>query len=126
MTTTDLITGPELEARALRLYLAQGTFAERGLQPTATADRRMLATDIEVLVRQYTSVFHLTRRHLECKTGKIQPLDRILWLSGVRNLLRADSTYLVASDVDFGASDFAARLDVQLFSVQNIETWEKS
>ncbi len=126
MASTDSMTGPELEARALRLYLAQGTFAERGLLPTATADRRMLATDIDVLVSEYTSGFHLTRRHLECKTGKIALLDRILWLSGVRTLLHADSTYLVASDIDFGASEFAARLDVQLFSIQNIEAWEKS
>lgn len=124
--TADQLTGSELEARALRLYLAQGTFAERGLLPAATSDRRMLATDIDVLVSEYTSGFHLTRRHLECKTGKIAMLDRILWLSGVRTLLRADSTYLIASDIDFAATPFARGLQVELFSIQHLEGWEKS
>ena len=96
-----------LEARAHRLFLAQGLFAERGLLPTATPDRRMLATDIDVLVSEYGSGFHLTRRHVECKSGKFALLDRILWLNGVRTLLRADSSYLVATDIDLSASDFA-------------------
>ena len=101
--------GLTLEARAHRLFLAQGSFAERGLLPTATADRRMLATDIDVLVSEYGSGFHLTRRHVECKSGKFKLLDRILWLNGVRTLLRANSSYLIATDVDLSASDFAAR-----------------
>lgn len=50
---SDSSAGPLLEARAQRLFLAQGSFAERGLLPTATADRRMLATDIDVLVSEY-------------------------------------------------------------------------
>ena len=81
---TETSAGLTFEARAHRLFLAQGSFAERGLLPSATPDRRMLATDIDVLVSEYGSGFHLTRRHVECKSGKFSLLDRILWLNGVR------------------------------------------
>ena len=118
--------GRTFEARAHRLFLAQGSFAEHGLLPTATPDRRMLATDIDVLVSEYGSGFHLTRRHVECKSGRFSLLDRILWLNGVRTLLHADSSYLIATDVDLSASEFARLLDVQLFTGQHLDAWERS
>lgn len=123
---SDSSAGPTLEARAQRLFLAQGSFAERGVFPTATADRRMLATDIDVLVSEYVSGFHLTRRHVECKSGKFSLLDRILWLNGVRTLLHADSSYLIAEDVDLQATEFARGLDVELFTTKHLDVWEKS
>ena len=122
----DSPAGSLLEARAQRLFLAQGSFAERGVLPTATPDRRMLATDIDVLVSEYVSGFHLTRRHVECKSGKFALLDRILWLNGVRTLLRADSSYLIAGDVDLEATDFARSLDVELFTTKHLDAWEQS
>lgn len=118
--------GTLLEARVQRLFLAQGSFAERGLIPAATTDRRMLATDIDVLISEYVSGFHITRRHIECKTGKFPLLDRILWLRGVRAMLGADSSYLIASDVDLEADAFARSLQVEIFSVAQLESWEMS
>ena len=79
MVATPL-AGAGLEARVQRLFLAQGVFAERHLFPTASPDHRMLATDIDVLISEYVSGFHVTRRHAECKGGKTRLLDRILWL----------------------------------------------
>lgn len=118
--------GVLLEARVQRLFLAQGSFAERALVPAATANRKMLATDIDVLVSEYVSGFHITRRHIECKSGKFQLLDRILWLRGVRAMLGADSSYLIASDVDLDAELFARSLQVEIFSIAQLESWEVS
>jgi hypothetical protein len=118
--------GAALEARVQRLFLAQGSFAERGLVPTATSDHRMLATDIDVLVSEYVSGFHVTKRHIECKTGKYQLLDRILWLRGVRAMLGADSSYLIAVDIDLDAEAFARSLQVGIFSIAQLEAWEAS
>ncbi len=86
----------------------------------------MLATDVDVLVSEYASGFHLTRLHAECKGGKIAVLDRVLWLSGLRALLRADATYLVAADLDLDASQFATSLDVQLLTFKQLDSWESS
>lgn len=116
--------GVGLEARVERVFLAQGVLAERRLQPAASSDHRMLATDIDVLVSEYGSGFHLTRRHAECKGGTVPVLDRILWLNGVRSLLGADASYLVLKDVDYDAAHFAKDLDVQLLSEKQIGKWE--
>ncbi len=118
--------GVGLEARLLRVFLAQGSFAEKRLFPAADANRRMLATDIDVLVSEYGSGFHLTRRHVECKGGKAPVLDRILWLAGVRTLLEAEASYLVLKEVNYEAARFAWDLNVQLISHKQLVDWETS
>lgn len=119
-------SGIGLEARVQRFFLAQGIFAERHLFPTASPDHRMLATDIDVLVSEYASGFHITQRHAECKGGKVQLLDRILWLSGVRTLLKADGSYLIISSYDKDASNFASALNIQLLTIKQLGEWETS
>ncbi len=57
---------------------------------------------------------------------KFSLLDRILWLNGVGTPPRADSTDLIAADVDLSASEFARSLDVELFTDQHLGAWEKS
>ena len=117
--------GDALEARVQRLFLAQGVFAERTLFPAADAGHRLLATDIDVLVSEYSSGFHLTRRHAECKTGKnVRVLDRVLWLSGVRAMLGADASYLVLESFKEDAADFAKSLSVDVLKIKQLETWE--
>ena len=119
--------GVILEARVQRLFLAQGVFAERSLWPAADIGHRLLATDIDVLVSEYSSGFHLTRRHAECKTGRnVRTLDRVLWLNGVRSMLGADASYLVLEAFDEDASEFAKSLSVDVMTVKQLETWEKA
>ena len=119
--------GVSLEARVQRMFLAQGIFAERSLYPAADTGHKMLATDIDVLASEYSSGFHLTRRHAECKSGRrVSTLDRVLWLTGVRSLLGADASYLVLASFDEDAADFAKTLDVDVLTVKQLETWEKS
>ena len=120
------VGGIGLEARVQRYFLAQGVFAERHLFPTASPNHRMLATDIDVLVSEYAGGFHITRRHAECKGGKVHLLDRIFWLSGVRTLLKADGSYLIISNYDKDASDFASALNIQLLTIKQLEGWETS
>ena len=120
-------SGVSLEARVQRLFSAQGIFAERSLSPAADVGYRLLATDIDVLVSEYSSGFHLTRRHAECKSGKhVRILDRVLWLNGVRSMLGADASYLVLESFDEDATDFARSLSVDVMTVKQLETWEKA
>jgi len=119
--------GVVLEARVQRLFLAQGIFAERSLFPAADVAHRLIATDIDVLVSEYSSGFHLTRRHAECKSGKRVPiLDRVLWLNGVRSMLGADASYLVLESFDEDATDFARSLSIDVMTVRQLDTWEKA
>ena len=119
--------GVVLEARFQRLFLAQGIFAERSLAPAADSGGKLLATDIDVLVSEYSSGYHLTRRHAECKSGKrVRILDRVLWLNGVRSLLGADASYLVLQSFNEDAVDFARRLNIDVMTVKQLETWERA
>ncbi len=119
--------GISLEARVQRLFLAQGIFAERSLFPSADVNHKLMATDIDVLASEYSSGFHLTRRHAECKSGRrVSTLDRVLWLNGVRSLLGADASYLVLASFDEDAADFARSLDVDVMTVKQLETWENA
>ena len=120
-------SGELLEARVQRLFLAQGIFAERSLFPAADVAHSLLATDIDVLVSEYSSGFHLTRRHAECKSGRRVPiLDRVLWLNGVRAMLGADASYLVLESFNEDATDFARSLAVDVMTVRQLHTWEKA
>ena len=120
-------SGVALEARVQRLFLAQGIFAERSLFPAADVGHRLMATDIDVLVSEYSSGFHLTRRHAECKSGRrVGILDRVLWLNGVRAMLGADASYLVLDSFDEDAADFARSLNVDVMTIKQLETWEKA
>ena len=120
-------SGVALEARVQRLFSAQGIFAERSLSPAADVGHRLLATDIDVLVSEYSSGFHLTRRHAECKSGRqVRILDRVLWLNGVRSMLGADASYLVLESFDEDATDFARSLSIDVMTVKQLETWEKA
>ena len=119
--------GVALEARVQRVFLAQGVFAERSLCPAADIKHRLLATDIDVLVSEYSSGFHLTRRHAECKSGRrFRSLDRILWLSGVRAMLGADASYLVLPSFNEDGTQFARNLGVDIMTIRQLETWEKA
>lgn len=119
--------GVSLEARVQRLFFAQGIFAERSLFPAADVNHRLLATDIDVLVSEYSSGFHLTRRHAECKSGRrTATLDRVLWLNGVRSMLGADASYLVLASFDEDAADFAKSLGVDVMTVRQLDTWERA
>ena len=120
-------SGVYLEARIQRMFLAQGIFAERCLYPAADASHKLLATDIDVLASEYSSGFHLTRKHAECKSGRrVSILDRVLWLNGVRSLLNADASYLVLANFDEDAADFARSLGIDVMTVKQLETWERS
>jgi len=116
--------GVGLESRVQRLFFAQGLFAERGLYPSAGPDYSMRATDVDVLVSEYSSRFHLTRRHFECKGGKVQVLDRILWLNGLRSLLGADTSYLLLKSADRAIAMFGRTLNIELMAVDDLKTWE--
>tara|TARA_R110002072_G_scaffold271038_1_gene430889 strand:+ start:1970 stop:2989 length:1020 start_codon:yes stop_codon:yes gene_type:complete len=84
----------------------------------------MVATDIDVLTWEYHTDFHVTQGHYECKGGKVQVLDRVMWLVGVRMLLDADASYLVSAKSDREIVQFARDLHVDVLSIDNIDSVE--
>ena len=115
-----------LEARVQRLFLAQGIFAERGLIPSAGGGRRLVATDIDVLISDYSTGFNLTLRHAECKSGsRVASLDRAIWMNGVRAMLGANSSHLILESFDEDAADFARSLGVDVMTLNQLAALER-
>ena len=122
----EMTKGLGLESRVQRLFLAQGIYAERGLNLSADQEHKMMATDIDILTTEYASGFHLTRKQIECKGGKTRLLDRILWLRGLKELVKTDTSYLVLPNFNESASDFARALEVDVFTVDQLGIWENA
>jgi len=119
--------GTVLEYRMLRLFLARGVFAERSLLPAVGDDYEKSATDIDVLAIEYGTGFNPTRVNVECKSGKnVSKLDRILWLAGVQQLLKADISYFLVQESEEDIARFAKDLNVATFTQMHLKTWEDS
>jgi hypothetical protein len=126
-TSQRLETGTPLEARIQRLFMCQGAFAERGLYMRAIRGDAKMATDIDIVAHDYSINFHHTRIYAECKGGKNRsPLDRAIWIRGVREALGADFAYLVLDQCDSSTATFARSIGVEILQRAGLETLESA
>src|ERR1039458_9173078 len=86
--------GDELEYRIARLFIFMGYFVRRA-RPILTAGALAQATDLDVVALRYIEPFRRQLITLECKGGAEGPLDRVFWLGGVKNFVKADEAFLV-------------------------------
>jgi hypothetical protein len=115
MATVVMDKGTPLEARVQRIFMCQGAFAERGLLVRATKGDAKLVTDIDVVVHDYSINFHHRRIYAECKGGKNRsPLDRTVWVKGIKEAISADYAYLVIDRCDASTVSFAKTLGVEI------------
>ena len=89
-----IVLGDHLEYRVARLNLFMGYFVRRS-RPIYTVGGLDRATDLDVLAIRYVEPFRREVVITECKSGAFGPLDRIFWLSGVRNYVNAAEAVLV-------------------------------
>ena len=119
--------GTRLECRMLRLFFAQGIFAERSLQFAIGGDYEKKATDLDVLATEYGTGFRATRVNVESKSGKnVSKIDRILWLAGLRSLLHTEVSYFLVQEIDNDVAKFAEALKVNVFTERQLSIWEES
>lgn len=124
---TPFEKGTPLEARIQRLFMCQGAFAERGLLVRAVKGESKLVTDIDVVAHDYSINFHHQRICAECKGGKNRtPLDRSVWIRGIKEAIAADYAYLVLERCDNSTAQFAKSLGVEILQVQSLVTLESA
>ncbi len=124
-TGTPFEKGTPLEARIQRLFMCQGAFAERGLLIRAAKGESKLVTDIDVVAHDYSINFHHRRIYAECKGGKNRsPLDRAVWIRGIKEAIAADFAYLVLERCDGSTAGFAKSLGVEILQVPSLVTLE--
>ncbi|MFF0720458.1 hypothetical protein [Micromonospora sp. NPDC003816] len=93
--------GHEMEARVAQLWFWEGYFARRGIN----LERHyhpdpLLITDLDLMAFDFNPQLARTKHIGEVKTGtsrNAKPLDRLIWLSGLRQVVEADSGELTTA-----------------------------
>lgn len=117
--------GFELERRVARVEFAEGALVRLRVPVRAEADPgRGIVTDLDVVALDIDYRLRLSRSILECKSGKGQSgePDRLLWLAGLREYVRAHRSVLVRNTVSRRGQGIAERLGIE---VQDTKTLEK-
>src|SRR6266849_5978932 len=111
-----LTIGDDLEYRIARLQIFSGFFVRRGcpIYTIAALDR---ATDLDVLALRHSEPFRREMIITECKSGAPAPLDRIFWLTGVRDYTRATPAFLVRKRTKWNIKYFAKECCVQILDL---------
>ena len=120
-----LVIGDALEYRLARLYIFMGYFVRRGC-PIYTISSLDQATDLDVMGLRYLEPMRRELLITECKGGNSAPLDRIFWLTGVRQYVGATQAYLVRRGTKWNIKDFAKECGVQIFDLSRLGEVERA
>jgi hypothetical protein len=118
-----MVVGEDLEYRVARLLQFMGFFVRRGC-PIYTVGVLDRATDLDVFAIKYIEPFSRELIIAECKSGDVGPLDRIFWLSGVRQFSKANRAMLVRKGTKWNIKDFAKECGVEILDLQRVTELE--
>jgi len=91
--------GMQLESRVQQLLFNQGYFAARNIFIPGHSQASGAATpDIDVIGYSFTEDSLLKKVIYDCKSGKSQAVNRILWLETMARRIRADRAYIVRAN----------------------------
>jgi len=120
-------SGAELEARIQRLFMCQGVFAERNLFVRTAGENSNLVTDVDVLAHDYSINFQHRRIYADCRGGtNVRPNERVVWISGMKEVVGAEFAYLVGKRCDSSTILFARRHNVDILDLASLAALEKS
>lgn len=117
--------GNDLEYRIQRLQIFMGYFVRRG-RPIYTIGHLDRATDLDVYALRYVEPFSCEIIITECKSGGVGPLDRIFWLSGLKNYVKAKEALLVRKGTKWNIKEFAKQCQVQVIDLFRISELERN
>lgn len=120
----------QMEARVAQLWFWEGYYARRGIDLRRHYHPEpLIVTDLDLLAFEFSPMLHRSKTIGEVKSGKSRnapkPLDRIIWLRGLLELVGADHAELTISNAPSPrARDLARSLGVRAQSEQDIERRE--
>jgi hypothetical protein len=120
--------GGELERRVARLEFAEGALARlRVLVPADDAEPgRDILTDLDVLSIDVGPRLRMQRSLVECKSGQGQSGEPVtlIWLAGLRQLLRLDRIVFARPSVSSRGRALARRLGIGVLDEETIAVRE--
>ncbi|MFE9069218.1 hypothetical protein [Streptomyces violaceusniger] len=119
--------GEQLEARVSQLWFWEGFYSRRGVNLQRHYQAPLTITDLDLFAIDFSPQLALTKYIGEVKSGTgknaAKPLDRIVWLRGLRELVGADAAELTIAT---GVSDHIRALGRSLeISTQNVADFER-
>ncbi|MDX3075763.1 hypothetical protein [Streptomyces sp. MI02-7b] len=116
-----------MEARVSQLWFWEGFYSRHGVNLQRHYQEPLTITDLDLFAFDFNPQLGMTKYIGEVKsgTGKAapKPLDRIIWLRGIRELVGADSAELtIATGVNDRIRALGQSLDV---SAQNVADFER-
>lgn len=129
-SSSGLTKGDELEARVAQLWFWEGYYARRGIDLRRQfSPEPLLVTDLDLLAYDFSPMLDVAKTIGEVKTGSgknaPRPLDRIVWLRGLRELVGADAAELTSSTPPSPrARELARGLGVRAQSEHDLERRE--
>jgi hypothetical protein len=124
-----LSPGDELEAKVAQLWFWEGFYSRRGVNLERHYQEPLTITDVDLFAFDFSPQLALTKYIGEVKSGTgksaAKPLDRIIWLRGLKELIGADAAELtIASRVSDNVRSLGRSLGVSAQHVQDFERRE--
>lgn len=129
--SSDVLSkGDQLEARVAQLWFWEGFYSRRGIDLRHHYHPEpLVVTDLDLLAYEFSPMLHRSKTIGEVKSGTgrnaAKPLDRIIWLRGLCELVGADHAELISSNAPSPrARDLARGLGVRAQSERDVERRE--
>jgi hypothetical protein len=128
--TSPLTDGDLVEARLAQVWFWEGYYSRLGVDLQGQYGAELIqVTDLDLLATSFGPQLETSRIIGEAKsgTGKSapKPLDRIVWLTGLRSLVGADRSELtVAPNVSERVRELGRHLQVSVQSLRDLEERE--
>lgn len=130
-SSEPLSRGDELEVRVAQLWFWEGYFARRGIDLRRHYHPEpLVVTDLDLLAYHFSPMLEWSKTIGESKSGTgknaPKPLDRVVWLRGLRELIGANAAELTSTNPPSArARELARTLGVRAQSDKDVERREK-
>ena len=116
--------GDVLEYRCFRLFQYMGYFIRRQ-QGILTSGGLSQVTDLDLYGIKFHSDFSRDVIIAECKSQKkLGPLDRILWIRGLKDIIGARSAFLIIPKTQWDIKDYAFGKGVKIIDFEALDRME--
>lgn len=122
----SLNKGELLEYQIKRLFFLMGYFPKTNIIiQTSSDDPTDIVTDLDVYGIYVHSDFTLKTIWSDCKSGETQEINRVVWLAGIKEMIKVDDVLFVKKGTKLSTKLFASSKGIQIVDLSTIEDMEE-
>lgn len=113
MVNTNINKGDLLEFRLKRLLFFMGYIPKVGVKIKVDDESKSDdITDLDVLGMSINRDFQIISTWVDCKSGRAKTLERIVWLTGMKEIYKTSNIWFVKSRVKENIKSFARKNEI--------------